>query len=159
MKCIIIYGSHHHGSTRKLAQAISGQYGAVLWDAEQGEVPDLSEYDLIGFASGIDFGRFYPAVTELARSLPEGKAVWAMFTCARDNGKYGREIQEIARQRRCTYLGKFGCRGFNTYGPWKLIGGMNHGHPSPAEVEDALRFYGKLLGKACSSLQQPDILL
>ncbi len=145
MKSIIIYGSHHHGSTEALVTAIAQAHGVDLWNSEGEAACDLCAYDLICFASGIDFGRFYPAVTKLADALPEGKRVYALFTCAKDNGKYGDEIREIAAKRACIYLGKFGCKGYNTYGPWKLIGGMNKNHPSAAEISSAIAFYEGIL--------------
>ncbi len=145
MNSIILYGSRHHGNTRKLAEAIAQKHPVDLLDADAGIAVDLTNYDLIGFASGLDFGKFYPSVTGLAKTLPAGKRVFAIFTCARDNGKYGDEIRDIAAQRNCIYLGKFGCKGYNTYGPWKLIGGMNRNHPSFEEREAALRFYEGLL--------------
>ena len=37
------------------------------------------------------------------------------------------------------------CRGFNTYGPWKLVGGMNKGHPNREERSGAVEFFAKLL--------------
>ncbi len=148
MKSLIIYGSRHHGNTEKLVKAIADAYPVDLWDAEAGRCETLADYDCIGFASGIDFGKFYPAVTEAARSLPAGKQVYALFTCARDNGRYGDEIREIARERGCAYLGKFGCKGYNTYGPWKLMGGMNKNHPSAEELAAAIRFYGEVLAAA-----------
>lgn len=112
MKSLIVYGSHHHGSTEALVKAIAEQYPVDLLDAESGQLISLEEYDLIGFASGIDFGKFYPQVTEIARKLPVGKEIYALFTCARDNGKYGDEILQIASEKNCTYLGKYGCRGY-----------------------------------------------
>ena len=46
-------------------------------------------------------------------------------------------------------LGEYGCRGYNTYGPWKLIGGMNRDHPSQEELYAAEDFFASLLeGKA-----------
>ena len=42
-------------------------------------------------------------------------------------------------------LGEYGCRGFNTYGLWKLIGGMNRMHPTVEEQEAAVRFVESLL--------------
>ncbi len=74
--------------------------------------------------------------------------VYALFTCARDNGKYGDEIRDIAGRQGCLYYGKFGCKGYNTYGLWKRIGGMNRQHPSEAELAQALAFYEGLQQKA-----------
>lgn len=31
-------------------------------------------------------------------------------------------------ERVCTFEGKYGCKGYNTYGSWKIIGGMNKNH-------------------------------
>ncbi len=144
MRSILIYASHHQGNTEKLVRAIAKAHPVRLLDA-QTETAALAEYDLIGFASGIDFGKFYPAVTALARTLPAGKAVYALFTCARTQPAYGEEIRKIAQEAGCTFLGKFGCKGFNTYGPWKLIGGMNRAHPSPEELAAGVEFYEQLL--------------
>ena len=41
-------------------------------------------------------------------------------------------------------LGEYGCLGFNTYGPFKLIGGLAKGHPTKEELEGAVRFYQSL---------------
>ena len=49
-KAVIIYTSTHHGSTKKLAEAIANQYGIHLIDATKQRSADLSAYDLIGFA-------------------------------------------------------------------------------------------------------------
>ena len=63
-KAVIIYASTHHGSTKKLAEAIANQYDVHLIDATKQHSADLSAYDLIGFASGIDFGKFYESVDQ-----------------------------------------------------------------------------------------------
>ena len=57
-KAAIIYASTHHGSTKKLAEAIADRYDVHLINATKQQTADLSGYDLIGFASGIDFGKF-----------------------------------------------------------------------------------------------------
>ena len=145
MKSIIIYASRHHGNTKKLAEHLAVQYDIALVDAQTTSQVDFGHYDLIGFASGMDFGKFYPPVTEMAKKLPAGKSIYALYTCARDQARYGSEIEEIAVQTGCTYLGKYGCRGYNTYGPWKLIGGMNKDHPSREELEGACAFYEGIL--------------
>ena len=54
----IVYASTHHGSTRKLVESIAEKYEITQIDAAKQQTADLSGYDLIGFASGIDFGKF-----------------------------------------------------------------------------------------------------
>ena len=76
-KVVIIYASTHHGSTKKLVDAISDKYDIIQIDATKEEKADLSQYDMIGFASGIDFGKFYPSVEEfLVNNLPKSKKVF-----------------------------------------------------------------------------------
>ena len=148
MKSLIVYGSRHHGNTRKVAEYLAKRQKIDLVDAEAVKDIDYEMYDLIGFASGLDFGKFYPSVTELALKLPRGKKVYALYTCAKDAQKYGLQIAEIARKCDCQWLGKYGCKGWNTYGPWKLIGGMNKNHPSAEELVAAEQFYLDVLQQA-----------
>ena len=145
-KAVIIYASTHHGNTKKLAEAIANQYGIHLIDATKQQTADLSAYDLIGFASGIDFGRFYDSAEQfLEKNLPENKRVFFLYTCAKVSNRFTETIKTAARKKGAIILGEYGCRGFNTYGPWKMIGGMNKGHPNTQEIEGALRFYQSLL--------------
>ena len=145
MKSMIVYASRHHGNTQKLVRRLSDRYGITLVDAQNAQTLANAQYDLIGFASGIDFGRFYPEVTALAKKLSPGKGIYALYTCAREQEKYGLEIEEIAGQTGCRYLGKYGCKGYNTYGPLKIIGGMNKAHPDEEELEKACVFYKRIV--------------
>ena len=38
-------------------------------------------------------------------------------------------------------LGEFSCKGYDTFGPFRLVGGIAKGHPDAADLEDARRFY------------------
>ena len=58
MKTAIVYYSHHHGNTKKLLDAIALQNEVTLIDATSTNKVDLSEYDRIGFASGIYYTNF-----------------------------------------------------------------------------------------------------
>ena len=57
-KTVIVYASTHHGNTRKLVEAISAKYEITMINTNEVQTADLSEYELIGFASGIDHGNF-----------------------------------------------------------------------------------------------------
>ena len=147
MRSMIVYASRHHGNTKRLVEYLAARYDITLVDAQEISEIDTEEYDLIGFASGMDFGKFYPSVTELAETMAPGKYVYALYTCARDQARYGSEIEEIAALTGCTYLGKYGCRGYNTYGPWKLIGGINKNHPSEDEIKGAVQFFEAIINE------------
>ena len=144
-KAVIIYASTHHGSTRKLAEAIANRYDVHLIDAAKQQSADLSAYDRIGFASGIDFGKFYESVEQfLEKNLPENKQVFFLYTCARVSDRFTETIKTAARKKGAVILGEYGCRGFNTYGPWKMIGGMNKVHPTAKEIQGAVGFFESL---------------
>lgn len=148
-KAVIVYASTHHGNTRKLVDAISAEYPIVLIDATEQTQADLNQYDLIGFASGVDFGRFYEPVERfLKENLPEKKQVFFLYTCAMVQKGFTKSMRQEAEKKNAALLGEYGCRGFNTYGPWKLVGGMNKGHPTVEEASGALLFYASVLEKA-----------
>ena len=75
-KTAIIYCSLHHKNTEKLVKAIKSKYNITLIDASVHNSADLSVYELIGFASGIAFGKFYSPVEKfLSENLPENKKI------------------------------------------------------------------------------------
>ena len=144
-KAVIIYASTHHGNTRKLVDAIADKYDIDKIDATEHQQSDLSGYDLIGFASGIDFGKFYGPVEDFLESnLPESKRVFFLYTCAKINPRFTEKIKALALKKGAVILGEYGCKGYNTYGPWKMIGGMNKNHPSEDEISNAVNFFASL---------------
>ena len=147
-KTAIIYASTHHQNTRKLVEAIADKYDIVQIDAEKQKSVDLSEYALIGFASGIDFGKFYKSVEQfLVDNLPQNKPVFFLYTCAKTSYRFTENIKKEAAKKGAVFMGEYGCRGYNTYGPWKLLGGMNKAHPTKEEISKAVEFFESLLDK------------
>ncbi len=144
MKTAIVYASVHHGNTKKLLDVIAqGRDDITLMDAAAQKEADLSPYDLIGFASGIYFGKFHESVLAFARkNLPEKKRVFLLSTYGGGNGT--KAVREILDARSADVLGEFSCRAFDTFGPFKLIGGINKGHPDAKDLEDARRFFEEL---------------
>ena len=49
-------------------------------------------------------------------------------------------------------LGTYGCKGYDTFGPFKLIGGVAKGHPTQEEVEKAVDFYQVVMKKVSSKV-------
>ena len=145
-RTVIIYASLHHGNTRKVVEATAGRYDIEQIDVSKQRRSDLSGFDLIGFASGIDFGRFYGSVERfLKENLPPNKKVFFLYTCARKNECFTETMRSAALEKGAVLLGEYGCKGYNTYGPWKMIGGMNRNHPTDAELESAVQFYESLI--------------
>ena len=131
MKAIIIYESTHHGNTKKLVQAIAAKYHVETASIEGAESIDLSSYDRIGLASGIAFGKFYKRMEKFAEKIPAGARVFLLYTCGNP----------------AKVVGNYGCKGYDTYGPFKLVGGIAKGHPTEEEIARAVEFYSKIRGK------------
>ncbi|MDO4276239.1 MAG: flavodoxin domain-containing protein [Eubacteriales bacterium] len=146
MKTAIIYESYHHGNTKKLLDAIVKKHEVTLFDARQVLAAELSDYDLIGIASGIAFGKYYKNVAALAaKSLPEKKDVFLIFTSGNGSKEYGTDMEKLCEKKQCRVVGKYGCSGFDTVGPFKLIGGVSKGHPTSDEIAGAAAFYESLI--------------
>lgn len=144
MKTLIIYESTHHGNTRKLCNAIAAADKDVTLSEVGKAKIHWDEYDLIGFASGIAFGKFYAGVTGAAEKIPSGKRVFFLYTCGRNSRDLSAKIAETVKTRGCTVLGSYGCKGFDSYGPFKLLGGINKNHPDLTECNEAVEFYHRL---------------
>ncbi len=142
MKTVLIYASTHHGNTKKVVDAIANEYEIEVIDATKVHEKDLKEYDLIGFASGIFFTKFSEQVLNFDRvNLPVNKDVFFIATAGNPmNGNFN-SIAEIIKDKKCNERGRFQCKGFDTYGPFKLIGGIQKGHPDDSELKAAVDFY------------------
>ena len=145
MKTAIIYVSTHHGNTKKLADAIAAKNEITLIDATREKTVDLSGYDRIGFASGIAYGKFYPQMLKfMEENLPEGKKVFFLYTYGAKRKGYSDAAKEIALGKKAEILGEYSCPGFDTFGPFKVIGGIAKGHPTEDEIAGAVSFYDSL---------------
>lgn len=143
MKTAIIFASVHHGNTRKIVEKIARNNDVDLIDATQVKEKDLSEYDQIGFASGIYYGKFHQSVLNFASvNLPEYKEVFLI--CTYGGSAAYQSIETIIKDKHCNVIGKFSCKGYDTFGPFKLVGGIAKGHPNEKDLTAAMEFYQSL---------------
>ncbi len=144
MSTAIVYASTHHGNTKKLIDAIATKYDVTLIDATKETIKDLSAYDLIGFASGIYFSKYHRTVMEFASAnLPEGKKTFLI--CTYGGNEAHSSMEQIIQNKKCTVIGKYDCKGYDTFGPFKLVGGIAKGHPTDQEIAGAVEFCGNLI--------------
>lgn len=145
MKTAICYYSRHHGNTRKVLEAMAEEGAVDLIDVTTRQAVRLEEYDCIGFASGIYGFGFQKAVVEFARQyLPKGKPVFFVYTYGGVKGDGPKAVAEVAKEKNCPVLGEFSCKGYDTFGPFKLVGGIAKGHPDAQDLEKARVFYRNL---------------
>lgn len=145
MKVLIIYHSEHHGNTKKLVEAIAGQGDVSLLNVSDSSSLDWSDFDLIGFASGIYYQKFHKDILDSAeKNLPTGKKVFFLYTCGVKRNSYTDAIRQVAEAKKAQILGSYGCPGFDTFGPFKLIGGIAKGHPDDKDISAAMDFLRKI---------------
>ena len=142
MKTAIVYYSEHHGNTKKLLDAIAAKHDVTLINVTKTPETDLSGYDRIGLASGIYYSSFAKQLLAYAEDhLPEGKDVFYIFTHGAPKGMFLNAVRKIAEAKHCRELGDYHCQGFDTFGPFKLVGGIAKGHPTEDEISGAVSFY------------------
>ena len=145
MKTAIVYYSQHHGNTKKLLDAIAATENVTLIDVTAQPSADLSDYDRIGFASGIYYSSFAKQIVTFASEhMPEGKDVFYIYTHGAPKGDFLKAMREIAGKKRCREIGAYHCQGYDTFGPFKLVGGLAKGHPTETEIAAAVTFYQRL---------------
>lgn len=140
MKTAIVYYSEHHGNTKKLIDAVTTS-DTTLIDVTKTDTADLTPYDLIIFASGIYFSQFEKRVMAFVdKNLPAGKKAALLYTYGAKRDSYTNKITESIQQKGSIILGSYGCFGFDTFGPFKLVGGIAKGHPNAEEISGAVKF-------------------
>ncbi|HOP67818.1 MAG TPA: flavodoxin family protein [Methanoregulaceae archaeon] len=146
MKTLIIYKSVHHMNTQKVAEAMADAIGADPRKVEEVEPAMLAEYDLIGFGSGIYHGKHHKTLLDFVAGLPQqGKSAFVFSTSGGAKKTMHRELRAALVQKGFAIKGEFACPGFDTYGAFKLIGGIRKGCPNEKDLEKAQAFAKGLL--------------
>ena len=139
MRKAIVYASVHHGNTEKLVKRIAEECQVDLIDTVKQQKADLSDYDMIGFASGIYFSKFHQSILKFAEgNLPEDKKVFLI--CTYGGSENYKSIEQTLKKKHASVIGKFGCKGYDTFGPFKLVGGIAKGHPNEEDMKNAVDF-------------------
>jgi flavodoxin len=151
MKALIIYISVHHGNTEKVAKVIANILDADLLQVEQADASMLEQYDLIGFGSGIYFGKHHESLLDFVDKLPmlRNKKVFIFSTSGlrkiRFIHDFDKPLKEKLQQKGFDIIGEFSCRGLDTYRATKLVGGINKGRPNAKDLKQAEDFAIKIL--------------
>lgn len=150
MKNLIIVYSYHHNNTEKIANAMAEGLEAEVKYPKDVNIKELKDYDLIGFGAGIDSGKHYGVMLELAEQLPQVQNKKAfIFSTAGVGGerkmkKDHTALRTILQIKGYTVLGEYACRGFNTNSFLKHIGGMNKNKPDAKDLQKAKDFVVKM---------------
>ncbi len=144
-KCLIIYSSYHHGNTAKLANAMAEASGAEIRTVDRVQDADLDQYEIIGFGSGIAYGKHYDKLTKAMNQFRvQGKDVFVFSTSGTGNINYNAALIDLLKKSGASVIGSFACKGYDTFGPFKLIGGVSKGHPNSDDLAAAKKFIQRM---------------
>ncbi len=147
-KIAIIYASFHKGNTKKVAYEIAKEINADIFSVKDARDKDFSEYDILGFASGIYYGKIHKSINKIineTKNLP--KNTFVIATSGVLHTKYKENFAEKLSSLGFNCISSFQCKGFDTFGPFKLIGGIAKGHPNEKDLENARLFAKEILEK------------
>lgn len=159
-RTLVVVHSWHHGNTREVAEVLARFLGAEIRAPCEVDPESLGEYDLVGFGAGIDSGRHYRPILDLAVRLPPcaGRRAFIFSTCgipaafARGQ-EFERQVHANHAELRAKLLdrgyaiaGEFSCVGFNTNSFLRYFGGLNKGRPDASDLRGADEFARRLIG-------------
>lgn len=130
--------------------------GAEVVEPEAVDVETLGDYDLVGFGSGIYFMAAHRRLWTLVGRLPRGDGI-RVFTFFTSGARelpllgYSRPIRHRLASKGFDVLDSFSCRGLDTVGPLRLVGGVNKGHPNDHELDQAAAFAVRLRDRIASA--------
>lgn len=153
MKTLIIYSSIHHGNTKKIADEITSVLNAELRASSELDVIPLEHYDLIGFGSGIFHGKHHEKLFNIIRNSDlQEKDVFVFATSGTANKKYCEPLKELLAEKKAKIRGSFICKGYDTYGILKWIGGLSRGRPNHNDIKKAREFGESLISENTESI-------
>lgn len=147
MKVLITYNSVHHGNTKKIAEAMADAVEADILKYDVVDGYNILDYDLIGFGSGIYHGKPNKELLEFIDSLPtvKNRKAFVFTTSGKGSPNYNDKLINKLSEHGFNVIGGFSCKGFDTWGPLKLIGGINKGHPTIEDINQAEMFIKDLV--------------
>lgn len=149
MKILLIIKSKHQQNTLKVAEAMSEVAPLTVADLDNISEYKLSEYDIVGFGSGIYFGKHDKELIEFVKSLcNKEKYCFVISTSGSKNfSKNNSTLVNILKSKNKIVLGDFGCKGLDKFFVFSLFGGLNKGHPNEADFDAAQQFIIEIIEK------------
>jgi len=143
---IIICESTYHGNTMKLARAFSGKLQCRLITASEGLLADLSDYKIVGLASGIYFTSHHPKIMAIVDRLNVYHTTFIVSTRGRPYlGNYHAALKDALTNKGIEIIGEFSTKGYDCTGPFNLIRGGNKSRPNEKDELRGIKFIDKIM--------------
>lgn len=143
-KICIVYDSMHNMNTEKLVLSLKENYNDVdIIKVNNFDINAIDNYPKIGLASGIYWGRFSKNIEELLDKILDSdvKNLFFIYTSGIGKVRYEKKLIKRLEEKNKICLGIFSCKGFDKYGPFKLIGGINKGKPNEKDIRNLIKFF------------------
>lgn len=144
MKTLLVCTSVSHGSTRRVAEAMGEVLGARVVAPQEVSPEEPAGYDLVGFGSGVFSRRMHPDLLRFVRALPpcSGRAFVFATSGLPESAlaPFTRPSVRLLADKGFEVEGTFTCRGFDTWAPFKLVGGINKERPDGDDLAAARAF-------------------
>lgn len=149
MNILLVVESKHLGNTLKIAKAMSEVVPLTIVNTQKAMDQNLSDYDIVGFGSGIYIGKHDKRIIKFAENLREKEAYSFVFSTSggadfEDNSKC---LTDILTKKNNIVLGTFACKALDKFTFLKLIGGVNKGHPDDTDFKNAQEFILNIVNK------------
>lgn len=149
MKILIIVKSKHNDNTMQIAEAMSEAAPVTVTELQNAKNYKLNEYDVVGFGSGIYFGKHDKELFEFIKPLcDELKYCFVFSTSGSKNfEKNNSALVKLLESKSKVVLGSFGCLGLDKFFIFRLFGGLNKGHPGVDDFDAAQNFIVDVMKK------------
>ncbi|MDR1514845.1 MAG: flavodoxin family protein [Synergistaceae bacterium] len=147
MKTVIIYASTHHENTKKIVEAMADCISADVVDIVRNKEVNLTNYDIIGFASGVYFHTLHESIKKFINEATFDKKHKSFLVCTCGIGyrDYTKGVKKNLAEKGIPCIGSFQCRGYDTFGFFDKIGGIAKGHPNDMDLKNARNFVDNII--------------
>ncbi|KAA0008308.1 MAG: flavodoxin [Thermoplasmata archaeon] len=144
-KILIVYESVHKGNTEKIAEIMGEHMGCDVFRVDDIDVSILQDYEIIGFGSGIYFGKHHKSLLEFIDDIEKLEKKTFIFSTRSITPLRiaHRTLRRKLIEKDASIIGEFSCKGENEVGPFKLFGGICRGRPNKKDIERAISFAEK----------------
>jgi flavodoxin len=141
MKILILYISEHHGNTKKIAENMALWMNAEILPIKNLSTIELEKYETICLGSGIYHGKHHSSIFDFVeRTNFKNKKVIIFSTSGTGNKKNNKTLNDKLLLKNAKIIGEFTCKGFDTYGLFKWIGGISKGRPNIMDLDRLYSF-------------------
>lgn len=149
-KALLVLKSVHHQNTAHIAREMAGVLGAESCSPAECPYSRLADLRLLGIGSGIYYGRVHDELWQWVRELPDMYASSLPVFIFTTSGLpilaklWHRAVKNMLDRKGYDVIAEFSCRGFDTWGPLWLTGGLNRRHPDDRDLRRAREFAARV---------------